>query len=137
MTRKLTITLAAVGLLVGATLPALGQNRPPRAPRSGVHDITIHEHLQAPVAGAQSAPTQHPRSKTVRYSDQDLESRDGARVVVRRIRNAAMAVCGPSRGRRPLSDRSQHQQCVQQAMDEAVQGMNAPMVTQVYQEVHG
>jgi UrcA family protein len=80
----------------------------------------------APWTSAQaSEPT--PPSETVKFSDLDINTPAGAKVLYRRIRTAADEVCAPTY-RDPVM-REAIPECVATAIDNAVKKVNAPYLT--------
>lgn len=69
---------------------------------------------------------------TVDVSDVDLHSQAGADRALGRIRQAAEQVCDVRRIKQPLSERRAARACVQEAMDDAVADLNAPLVSSRY-----
>lgn len=74
----------------------------------------------------------------VSYSDLDLTREDGARVMLKRIKHAADAVCGGdpysfpgARSDAPILEKS-YRQCLDQAVANAVAALKAPAVTHLY-----
>ena len=90
----------------------------------------------AGVATAQtsSARTVNLSAETVSYADLDLSSHDGARVLLKRIDYAAKRVCGPEPMISPLMPavRSQYKRCLDEAADNAVAAIKAPLVTALH-----
>jgi UrcA family protein len=124
MTRHLIIvTSAALGLFAGGSAPAFAAAA--QSPHAPYHDVVVHEHL--------SSPTHEVRSKHVRFTDVDISTAHGADTLVRRLKNASERVCGgPHNRKESLRERSSYKTCVKEAMDEAVQGVNAPAVSEAY-----
>ncbi len=99
------------------------------SPHAPYHDVIVHEHL--------SSATHEVRSKHVRYTDVDISTAHGAETLVRRIKNASEMVCGPRKGKMSLHERSAYNQCMKEAMDEAVLSANSPAVTAAYKNISG
>jgi UrcA family protein len=76
-------------------------------------------------ARAEDVPT-----KTVRYSDLDINKSDGAKTLYTRIHAAARDVCELSTGTDPIL-RVAFKACVETAIDKAVKEVNAPMLSQL------
>jgi UrcA family protein len=76
-------------------------------------------------AKAEDVPT-----KTVRFSDLDINKSDGAKTLFTRIHAAARDVCEKSTGTDPIL-RMALKACVDTAVDKAVKEVNAPMLTQL------
>ena len=66
--------------------------------------------------------------KTVKFNDLDITTPDGAKVLYKRIRAAAREVCDVSTGNDPIL-RIGTKVCIEKAVDRAVKGVNAPMLT--------
>ena len=66
-----------------------------------------------------------PPSKTVRFSDLNLENPAGAKVLYSRISAAAREVCVLSSGTDPILRTAAHA-CIEAAIDSAVRKVNAP-----------
>jgi UrcA family protein len=66
--------------------------------------------------------------KTVKFNDLDITTPDGAKVLYKRIRAAAREVCDVSIGNDPIM-RTATKVCIDQAVDNAVKRVNAPMLT--------
>jgi UrcA family protein len=67
-------------------------------------------------------------ARTIRYAELNLTSPTGVTVLYERIRRAAQAVCDPFRGYSLLRYRHE-QQCIEQAVAEAVAKVDHPNVT--------
>jgi UrcA family protein len=76
-------------------------------------------------ARAEDVPT-----KTVGFSDLDINKSDGAKTLYTRIHAAARDVCEKSTGTDPIL-RVAFKACVDTAIDKAVKAVNAPMLTQL------
>jgi UrcA family protein len=70
-------------------------------------------------------------TRTVRYSDLDINSRAGATVLYARIRNAAQQVCGDADSRQ-LAVSAAVKACVNRAIFTSVRSVNSPKLTSVY-----
>jgi UrcA family protein len=66
--------------------------------------------------------------KTVKFNDLDITTPEGAKVLYKRITAAAREVCDVSIGSDPIL-RAGAKVCIDQAVDNAVRGVNAPMLT--------
>ena len=118
MTRYLMIATAAFGLIAGAAVPALAAS-----------DVVVHEHAAA--HGIKMM------SKSVSYRDLDISTAQGADSLVSRIRRASKTVCQHGyKGKMSLHERRGYDQCVDEAMQEAVQGVNSSQVTAAYQKAN-
>jgi UrcA family protein len=67
-------------------------------------------------------------SKVVKFSDLDITTPNGAKVLYQRIRAAAQDVCDVSIGGDPIM-RVGTKVCIDKAIDSAVKRVNAPMLT--------
>jgi UrcA family protein len=76
-----------------------------------------------PVQATEEVP-----SKTVRFTDLDVATPAGAKVLYHRIRVAAREVCEESLGHDPIVKMAMPG-CVNRAIDEAVKKVNAPYLT--------
>ncbi len=77
--------------------------------------------LAVAVGAPASAET---RTTLVQYSDLDLASPEGVQTLERRLRNAARQVCGAARIR-PLKERMEYHQCIDEAGATAEEQMAA------------
>jgi UrcA family protein len=75
-----------------------------------------------------TAEAQDVPSKVVKFYDLDVTTPDGAKVLYKRIRAAARDVCDVSADGDPIF-RIQNKVCIDKAIDKAVRGVNAPMLT--------
>ena len=82
------------------------------------------------LAGASAASAQSTEIATVKVSVAGLNfgSPAGAKIILRRIRNAAAKVCGPE-PTAPLDRMNHFQPCVKTATDRAVASMHDPLLT--------
>jgi len=73
-------------------------------------------------------PTLPPAATTVAYSDLDVTTRDGARVLLHRINLAAKRICGPEPSHSPLQPReaAYYRDCVATSVDAAVAKVGSP-----------
>ena len=85
--------------------------------------VTITAHADE---AANGVPT-----RTVRYSDLDINTRAGASVLYARIRNAAQQVCGDADSRQ-LAVSAAVKACVNRAIYTSVRSVNSPKLTSVY-----
>ncbi len=69
---------------------------------------------------------------TVHYGDLNTASPEGATVLLNRIKSAARRVCGSSSGVRDLRSVTFYNSCVNQAVDEAVNKSNVPLLTSLH-----
>ena len=123
MTRVLTITAAAIGLLAA---PAFAANLQSSHPHHAMKDVIVH-----PPASSHSP---HVASTHLRYDDVDAESAEGAKVLLGRIKAAAKKVCAPApKGKRSLQETSDYKQCLRDATEDGVKGVNTPALTAAYQ----
>lgn len=70
----------------------------------------------------------------VPYGDLDLSRPAGAKTMVYRIRNAATDACGGLPYIREMRERRIFKVCLRQAMAEAIDQLNAPLVTAMYEQ---
>lgn len=92
--------------------------------------------LAIALSGVASADPVEPRtSRVVRFADLNLNSREGAEALYRRIASAASSMCGVSAGMRTLGVSAimaaRVRQCEDDAILRAVRQINAPMLTSV------
>jgi UrcA family protein len=83
-------------------------------------------------AGAASPPTDVP-SIVVRYADLDINTRQGASTLYRRIAAAAQHVC-PDTDIRDLTRSARSRACQQQSIARAVQAVSSPLLAALYEE---
>jgi UrcA family protein len=72
------------------------------------------------------------RDVTVQYRDLDIETRDGAAILLRRIRGAARQVCNPPQGPTDLQDTFDFRGCFADAVAQAVNEVDAPALAELY-----
>lgn len=86
------------------------------------------------MSGVATAQTSHISSETVSYADLDLSTHDGARALLKRIDFAAKRICGPEPMLSPLMPavRTQYERCLDEAADNAVAKVNAPLVVALH-----
>ncbi|MGQ0532823.1 MAG: UrcA family protein [Caulobacteraceae bacterium] len=89
------------------------------------------------VAAAAGAPAfaqiiQDENSRVVTYGELDLDSEAGADALIRRIDNAADAVCGRHDGRRPAHQAEVDRACANETAEVAVNDVNHPNVSAHY-----
>jgi UrcA family protein len=72
---------------------------------------------------------QESNSRVVAYGELDLDSRAGADALIRRIDNAADAVCGRHDGPRPARQAEVNRACAHESRDVAVNDVNHPNVS--------
>ena len=65
----------------------------------------------------------------VGYSDLNLQTRAGARVMLSRLTAAARRACGPAPVIQALQRSEEYRDCVERTVSGAVTGLNAPLVT--------
>jgi UrcA family protein len=70
-------------------------------------------------------------ARTVRYSDLNLNTQAGAAVLYKRIRNAAVEVCGDVDARQ-LAEAAAAKACVDRAIFTGVRSVNAPKLSSEY-----
>jgi UrcA family protein len=72
------------------------------------------------------------RKVVVRYSELDLTREQGARVLLGRIHQAALTVCGPEPSHLSIDEYQRYQACVVESTDATIQRVQAPLVTAIY-----
>jgi UrcA family protein len=72
-------------------------------------------------------------SVVVRFNELDLMREEGARTLLGRIHQAAKTVCGPEPARISLFMHQAYRRCMTQSVGAAVQQLNAPLVTALYE----
>jgi UrcA family protein len=77
---------------------------------------------------AAQATEQDPPSKTVKFTDLNIQTPEGASVLYQRIRVAARDVCELSFGSDPVFTLAEGA-CIDAAIDKAVKKVNAPYLT--------
>ncbi len=77
-----------------------------------------------------AASPANPPTQTVRYADLDLSTASGASTLYRRIKGAALTVCGTEGG--SLVEIAHWHGCVNAAIGEAVASVNSPLLTALY-----
>ena len=107
--------------------------------KSPLIGLAIAYTLYGVVAAADSATTQH---RSVAFRDLNLQSREGAATLYKRIERATDSMCALSWGIKALGGSStlasQVRDCQMQAIERAVTQVNAPMLTAVFNDkVHG
>jgi len=89
----------------------------------------------APVAATHAENTVVARSETVHYGDLDLNNREGAVALFRRLHNAASDVCSdPAEDK--YSSAPLYKRCVDQAVGDAVASVDHPALT-TYAQARG
>lgn len=98
--------------------------------------VSIGAVIWAASAGVAHAEGGPPAVETISISDLDLSTADGARAFLKRIDVAAQRACGTEPVRSPLMPRepARFEQCVKQAVADAVRGAEAPMVAALHAE---
>jgi len=86
---------------------------------------------QEPTAGSQSI-TRWSVTIPVSYSDLDMSKMSGAKILYMRIRFAAETLCKSA----ATWGKKEGDTCVNKAVNDAVAGVNAPLLTQ-YSQLHG
>jgi UrcA family protein len=86
------------------------------------------------MASAQTAASTAP-AQAVSYADLDVNTREGAATLLKRINLAAHSACGGEPVRSPLLPRNAavFRECVNDAVDAAVTKFNAPMLASLHQ----
>ena len=69
---------------------------------------------------------------SVPVDDLNLSNPSGASVVLRRIRDAAVSICGDAPDIRQAARFGRYQNCVKASVDEAVARLDHPVVTDLY-----
>lgn len=72
-------------------------------------------------------------SQNVSYANLDLGTEAGARAMLERIDDAARSVCGDTRGRISLSERTVVRACIAETKQQAVAELNNPTVTAMFE----
>lgn len=87
--------------------------------------------LVTPAAAEPARPAGEPDISQVKvaYSDLDLARSAGADAMIARLRQAAWQVCGPTPSPRELRKMARYRACSRAALEAAVTGVNAPLVT--------
>jgi UrcA family protein len=75
-------------------------------------------------------------SRVVRYSDLDITRTSGAAALYARIEAAARSVCQPAFGFPETRMEGELRKCQRQAIDRAVNDVNAPLLTSHYAAQH-
>lgn len=88
------------------------------------------------ITGATAAgePTAGGLKAKVSFGDLDLAKPQGAKTMIRRLENAASRVCGGKPDIRNLAAQRFHAQCVDDALDDAIARLDAPLVSELYGE---
>ncbi|HOZ29018.1 MAG TPA: UrcA family protein [Hyphomonadaceae bacterium] len=86
------------------------------------------------MSGVATAQTKGLSSETVSYADLDLSTHEGARALLKRIDFAAKRICGPEPSRSPLMPavQAQYERCLEEAADNAVAKVNAPLLVALH-----
>lgn len=71
-------------------------------------------------------------SLSVAVSDLNLDRADGAEIALRRLRQAAQAICGPQPAMRNLDAKAAWRACVNTTLDQAVAAANRPQITALH-----
>ncbi len=98
--------------------------------------VSVGAVIWAASAGAASAQTPQPAVERVSIADLDLSSADGARAFLKRVDIAAQRACGVEPSRSPLLPRepARFEQCVKDAIAQAVRGADNPLVAALHAE---
>ena len=99
--------------------------------------VAIGVFTAALALAAPNPATAEPQQVKVNLSGIDLTSDAGADQALRRIRNAARAVCGVRGGAQPYRDRADARDCAREAMQQAVDDLNSPLVSRRLQRNRG
>jgi UrcA family protein len=92
--------------------------------------------LSTAAMGAYAAETNDVPTRTVRYSDLDMNSQKGVTVLYNRIRQAAEQVCGYD-GVAPLAKAAPVKACIDGAVASGVQAVNNARLTSMYDSRNG
>ena len=123
MTRLLTITAAAIGLLAA---PAFGSNLQTNHPHHAMKDVIVHP--------PSSSHGPHVASTHLKFDESEASTPEGAQALLKRIRAAAKKVCAPApTGKRSIQETADYKKCLHDATEEGVNGVNSPAVTAAYQ----
>ena len=79
-------------------------------------------------AGAAAAQSRDEVSINVSYAGVDLDSPQGARVVLSRIKSAARSICGPTPDFRSAATHA-HRVCMSKVTNRAIDSLGSPTVT--------
>ena len=79
---------------------------------------------------AESAPAP---SRTISYADLDLSTQDGAATLYQRIDHAAKAICRGIYPTQNLDSTTLRKDCIREAVEKAVQTVDAPRLTALYE----
>jgi UrcA family protein len=92
--------------------------------------------LAAALACALAAPAfaGEARSIPVQRADLNLQSEAGAEVMLARLERAAERVCGVANGRIDLATHNLGRACVEETIANAVDSLDAPLVTALYED---
>ena len=71
---------------------------------------------------------------TVHFADLDVTSHDGAQHLFLRLKNAAVSVCGDANDPVELDERNGILQCQQKAVEQAVERIDRPLLTAIYDQ---
>lgn len=83
----------------------------------------------AAAAPALARPGEDPNTRVVTYGELDLDSPEGADALIRRIDNAADAVCGRHDGPRPARQAQVNRACSHESTEVAVNDVDHPNVS--------
>jgi UrcA family protein len=86
-------------------------------------------HADVRVNGNQETST-----TTVHFADLDVSSHGGAQHLFLRLKNAAVFVCGDANDPVELNQRSDILQCQQKAVEQAVERIDRPLLTAIYDQ---
>lgn len=91
--------------------------------------------LLAPAA-ARASDNEETSTVTVHYGDLDLSSPNGVHHLYMRLQNAAKSVCGDEQDAIDLSERGEILKCQQVAIERAVEHVDRPLLTALYDSHH-
>jgi UrcA family protein len=99
----------------------------------------VHAALASALLLAAAAPAmaQNYQSQVVTYGELDLNSRNGAETLIRRIEQASDNVCGNRTGPRSVRENSTVNACARETTEIGVEDVAHPNVTRSYYERQG
>ena len=117
--RRIPILLAAASLAVAGYAAAQPYDS------YGPNDDVV-------VTGPAPSGDREIKSEVVSYADLDIDAPAGVHTLLRRIRGAAQQVCSPEPIALELRDNADYRDCKDEAMDRAVDQLDAPLVSDTY-----
>ena len=97
---------------------------------AGLAALTLTEAASAQTVRV--ADTDQTRVATVHYADLDLSSREGAKSLIRRVRQASDAVCGGAPSIANLNGQVIYDECMARTSDAAIRKLDRPLVSVIY-----